>query len=39
MLLFNKSEINARDINKRTPLMMAAYKGNEKIVGETFFLE
>ena len=32
-MLEHKSDINARDIKKRTPLMMAAYKGHENIVG------
>jgi ankyrin repeat protein len=36
MLLANKAEVNARDIYKRTPLMMAAYNGNDKVVGKYF---
>jgi ankyrin repeat protein len=34
ILLEHKADVNARDINKRTPLMMAAYKGHDKILGE-----
>lgn len=38
LLLPHKPDLNARDIYKRTPLMMAAYKGNDKIVGKTSYI-
>ena len=37
ILLEHKSDMNARDIRKRTPLMMAAYKGHDQIVGKNCF--
>jgi len=34
LLLAKNAETNCRDVNLRTPLMMAAYKGHLRIVGE-----